>query len=831
MRRMRPSGTHGRARLLSAIAALTLIISACGSSPSSTARLSGGSIAPESSGAAAAPAASAGPATPPGSAAPGPSIGTQSSTAPGSSVAAGASPQPSRQDLIATALAGGRIDHVTSLLYRGYAHFGMPELPGEFASAPSLGDDAALFDEIVDALPTLSAADQQRLRPFIVRPTEPDSIFASKTAGAARLAVAPGKGSAPAARLTVAAPLTVAATECRDWTDSGNASQHFKVWACTGGDPGSAAADVAVVAGLLEEIWTPMTRMPPGGMGPPIPDGSGPNVSREFGGDGRIDVYELRAGDGLFRGGALAVPEGSIAAAVPSPPYIDAAGNVLKTSSGFILVNRARIAERDQMRRDLIHEFFHVLQKAHNRTGPVRGSENHWFGEASATWAETYYFRAGSAFVHTWFASVFQLSHLGLESTTGDHPYAAYIWPFFMEQEAGAAAVFNAWVGIEAASPGDFRAVSDAIDAQAPFATRFRDFAVRNLNRSLDPTEPHQKRYVELDGNFPDGVSPVPIESGEIAKSGTYPSGPVSIEPLAASYFYLVPDVDARDVTINLSGLAPVQALDGDVLLHIAGRWERRPIKGTMLQLCRDDPADNFDQMHLVLSNHGREPRDRITGEFSVRSRIGCGDLVGTINWTTTTQVTGSRGGSNNSSDEVSVGVRFTRDGDSWVNDGSSFSWGGRSAITPGPSRPGDYPCSQFSKTSTTVGGGDFSGDVERIEVAVDREKRMVYVTAVVTGELFTHEWHDVEEGPGEPHCVRYDSDSTQGGPSDPGDWAQNPTCGQGGESVDGKISDDGKTVDFTCSSSDTKQVNAGNDTVTNTSTVTGHLTFVRGAP
>ena len=736
-----------------------------------------------------------------------------------------APPQTSRQELIAAALQDGRVDYVTSLLYRGYARFGMPQLPPEFAAGPSRGDDSALFDEILDQLPTLSDADQKKLRPFIVRPTDPESIFAPKPAAQGLGAVAVAGGIAGGVQLAAVVSATTGPGECRSWTDSGSASAHFKVWACTENDAASAAADVATVAGLLEELWVPMTRRPPAGMGPPIPDGSGSTVARELGGDARIDVYELLAGEGVYRDSLHGVPAGSIAAAVASPPYVDEAGNALKTSSGFILVDRARIALRDQMRRDLIHEFFHVLQKAHNRTGLIRGTEQHWFGEASATWAETFYFRPGSEFVHTWFSTTFQLSHLGLESTSDDHPYAAYIWPFFMEQEASDAAIFRAWVGIEAAPPGGFRQVSDAIDAQIPFATRFRDFAVRNLNRQLEPTAPHQKRYVELDASFPDGISPVPIVSGEISKAATFRSGPVSIEPLAASYFYLVADDDARDVTIDLAALSPIKNVDGDVLLHIAGKWERRPIKGTQLHLCRDDPADNFDQLYLVLSNHGREAKDKVSGDFWVRSRIGCGDLVGTINWATTTQLTDSAGGTDNSSDEVTVSVRFNGRGSSWVNDGSSFSWSGSEAINSPSSN-----CNAFTSTSTTVGGGDFSSAVERIEVGVNATSRTVSVVAVVTGELFTHQTRENEEGPGAPVCVTHDMDSTQGGPDDPGGWGQNPTCGHGGESVDGKIADNGKTVDFTCSSSETKQVN-GNSTLTTTYTVGGQLTFVRGGP
>jgi hypothetical protein len=612
---MRANATYGRARSLGIVVTVVLLVSACGStapiptSGSTPASNSGPSVATS-------PATSRGTDSPsaagPSPAGPTP-VASSTAAAPGSSPPAlnGQGLPASRQDLIAQAVGDGRIDHVTSLLYRAYALFGMPELPAEFAGAPSRGDDAALFEQITEESPGLSPEDQARLRPFITRPTEPDSVFSG--------------GLQPlVAGLAGGVHVAAAGTECHDWVDSRAASQHVKVWACAGSDAAAASHDVATVASLMEELWAPMTMAPPAGMGPPIADGTGPNVPRELGGDGRIDVYVLSPGEAVYRAGVEGVPATSVAAALSSPPYTDANGTSVRTSSGFMLVNRARIGDRAGMRQDLIHEFFHILQKAHNRVGPFKGAMQHWFGEASATWAEAYYSPETSGQVHTWFSSVFQLSHVGLESTVPDHDYAAYIWPFFMAQDAGANAVFQAWVGIEAAAPGDFKAVSDAIDAQLPFAGHFRDFAVRNLNRQLAPTDPPQVRYVDADSNFPDGISPVPIESGELSTKVSYRSPLQSLEPLAASYFYLVPDDDARDITIDLTLLSPVGTLDGDVLLHINGKWERRTIDGNVLHLCRDEPADNFDQAHLILSNHGRNPSDKITGQFEIRSKPAC---------------------------------------------------------------------------------------------------------------------------------------------------------------------------------------------------------------
>jgi hypothetical protein len=78
--------------------------------------------------------------------------------------------------------------------------------------------------------------------------------------------------------------------------------------------------------------------------------------------------------------------------------------------------------------------------------------------------------------------------------------------------------------------------------------------------------------------------------------------------------------------------------------------------------------------------------------------------------------------------------------------------------------------------------------------------------------------------------CVTHGTDSTQGGPDDPGGWIQEPRCKNLDDGISGHISDDGKSVDFSCTSNDTSDLN-GNGTETNTYVVSGHLTFARGAP
>jgi hypothetical protein len=582
--RVRVSCTYGRARSSSLAVVVALVVSACGATaptPSGSAPLASGSP----------------PATLPTST---PGVGETSQP-----VLAG----PSRSSLINQAVADGTLDPVTGLLYRAYGLFGLPGLPDEFAAGVPRADDG-LFAEMVEMMPTLSAADQAKLRPFVVRPTDPDSIFAAAPAAIA--------GIGPIAQ----APATGAT--CRDWAESGAADPRFKIWACRDRDTAAAAADIATIAAILGQIWGPMTEDEPAGMGPPLPDGYGTNISPEYGGDARIDFYALDLGQILYRDGNNTIPITAAAAASPSPPYTTADGAPRNSSSGFVLVNRGRIGEPVAMKQDLVHEFFHVLQHAHNRRGPTKGDDSHWFSEASAVWAETYYVPSNSKVPHAWFPDFFQPSGAGLEDPDADHENAAYIWPFFMQQEKGASAVFQAWTAIEPVSTGDFPGVTEAISSQLSFDTAFRDFAVRNLNLNDVLQSAGLKRYKDLDGNFYDDKPPATIGTGGLSTKAAYTSPEQSLKPLAAAYFLLTPDADAHEVTFDLTTLSSRQTLDGDVLLHINQKWERRPIENGVLRLCRDEPADAFDQAYLILSNHGRAPADKIIGQFEIRSKTAC---------------------------------------------------------------------------------------------------------------------------------------------------------------------------------------------------------------
>ena len=541
------------------------------------------------------------------------------------------------------------------------AVFGVLGLPDEFAGGVPREDSAALA-QIAAMIDTLPEADQARLRPFITRPDQPGSIFyASPVASIAGPELGQGERVAQAP------------TTCGTWVNSGDLDSRFKVWACADEDAESAEIDIATIVVMIQDIWE---RMSNDMGGPPKPDAYGANVPADYGGDARIDFYALHMGQVVYRDGENQIPSDAAAATSPAPPYTNTDGSVRNSSSAFMLMNVDTLeTDEESFKLDLIHEFFHALQLAHNFRATYQGTTEHWFVESSAVWSETYYFRAVSDDPHRWLFP-FQASGLGLTSDDLDHQYASYVWPFFMEQDKNPQAIFNAWKATDPIASHDFDAVTGVVGDQVQFKTRFREFAVRNVNLNDVLRPANVTRYDELDGNFYDDSPPVSIPGAGVSPGSPYVSPDQSIPPLAARYFEPEFSEDARQVRIQINQLQPGSEVDGDFLAHYTdGSWKRLPISG-FLQFCRDDDGWDIDRGYLVISNHSVE--ETVTGRIEIDAKERCaGDeivLQGTFrgDGTTTPNHVNTIPDRTFGRMEVTIEVTITITPDDWTSTGTA---------------------------------------------------------------------------------------------------------------------------------------------------------------
>jgi hypothetical protein len=520
----------------------------------------------------------------------------------------------SAQELIAAAYQAGQIDYPTSLLYRAYALFSDARLPASYQGVGSTGD-VTLFREIAASRATLPASVLAQLQPFLVRPDDPTSIL-----------------NTPGAKAPRSAQGTAAALACSStgWANqaSANPQHHVKVWArCN--RPEDAGYDVAIstTLGILDQVWDPMTGL----MGAPLDDGYG-------GGSAAIDFYVVGLPDRVYRNrGGWSLTDAKDADGLTMPTSETAV-----RSSAFVLLSRAKVTQ-PLYHSLVVHEFFHVLQDAHNALVWSRNSgtaaapvwDAFWFMEASATWAETYYDRtipwpqrAAGTYTYPWFRD-FQQNLAELHaSTPPDHMYGAFIWPFFMEQETGGPALIaDAWRAFEPLGAGDFAGAMAALDRTFAFDTHFADFAVRNLNSEFDGQDPIRTHYRDRDSLFPEGVMPRPNEQDAFVwpMDPAYPGKEIAatIAPLQAAYYHYAVLSGIKQIRLNFAQLAPAAHLKARALVRVRGengapsQWGLRDLSTTSENVLCD-----VDEIWIVLSNtsFSYDASQTIRSSFRVRA-------------------------------------------------------------------------------------------------------------------------------------------------------------------------------------------------------------------
>ena len=508
---------------------------------------------------------------------------------------------PSAQVMIRSALDSGKIDYSTSLLYRAYALFGGDALPSEYRGV--VDEDNALIEEWRSPTEAITPAVSALLAPFMQRPDLPDSAW-SQYASA---------HPAVLSDLVSAAAPTIPCNPGRNWASitSAKAGVNVKVWSTY---DGHYDIHMKYLLSVIEGLWGPETSL----MGLPIPDNGGPLRS----GGTEIDFYLVNPLQSAPRPGNPIMPEGAYAATFGSSPFTNG------KASAFILVPRDSLYAA-RFNNSLAHEIFHALQFAHNYDIIFKADKSEWwFTEASAVWAGGYFvpktsydgahFRF-SNFSHDDFQhSPMSLDDSGKSGTPAwDNSYLAYIWPYFIQQEKGAAAVTEIWKNLETAGT-NWNTGLNRIDQALPFKENFHRFALRNLNLALQPGDPIDPRYGNLDPNFPDNNLPM-IENSNPFLELSGPQDPpkvvsvIAVSLNSAYYYYQVPD-SARQVTIDLP--AQVEPYHFDVVvLTRKGNWQVRDLTGQItVSMC------DVQELYLVASNHDTPPNQTTVTTFKIKA-------------------------------------------------------------------------------------------------------------------------------------------------------------------------------------------------------------------
>ncbi len=513
-------------------------------------------------------------------------------------------PPKSSLTLIAKALAAGVIDYPTSLLYRAYAQFGDARLPDAY-QGDLLEEDSTLQREYTASAGTLPASIKALLSPFMVRPDVAVSAWSVYAT----------------AHMPSGIQGNTATTCTGQWASATSTAPgvNAKVWATC---DANSDADITYVLGLINDLWKPETDL----MGQPIPDLGGP----DNGGGPEIDFYLVNPLTSTIQGRINQIPLGAVGVTWASSPYTDF------KSSAYILLPRD-LKHSSGFKDTIAHEFFHVLQAAHNATITSQNGKVWWFSEASATWAGAHFVPQTSAIDHTnyrnGFNNDYQHSMLSLNadgvpgSREWDHLYMAYIWPFFMDQELGPQAIVNVWNDIEYGSSSFTTSGADAmkvIDKILPFNHYFQIFEIRNLNMELPPNDIIHPRFVDHDPNFPDNLAPFIMNDpsgyqGQILSVGglTNPGMTVSlgVPSLVPVYYHYAVPTNGQQVEITIPKTSN-SAIQLSLLAKArGGAWSQKDLTGmTKVKLC------NVEDLYLAIGNINLTPLATAPASYTIRA-------------------------------------------------------------------------------------------------------------------------------------------------------------------------------------------------------------------
>jgi hypothetical protein len=466
---------------------------------------------------------------------------------------------------------------------------------------------------------------------------------------AGALMVAPGllllglpalTGQAVQASYQAQASVAVTMSNCPNGvTSDTDATADFVVWACDDG-PGAAVDEAAALA-LADSIYTPMTTL----MGAPLPDDNG-----------GIDIYLLSSGQSLTRQGkttTLSVTitscsqlSGTGGVARPDPATVQGTG-----ASGYVVLSRPLLEQcASDFTSTLVHEYFHVLEFHYNTT---LSCPKFWFAEASATWAEWQFAPATApTIVYPYFSQLEAKPSVSLTNSAGRSPYADWMWPLFMQQQAGGPAVIAAaWKAM--AGVTGCAALNNAINLQVPFDPNFGNFALENFDSPLKNIGDSQESqwptgfssmYQQLASNLPEQL---PKESKATPATNTTTSEPVSVPDLATQYNQWTTGVADNNYGLSFefdfSGITNRQNLD--IIAIAAERNETTPhdskpflvinvpASSDYLRICA--PADgNINGnpsyitkgivLNLILANDSIASGGDVGGSYTVTPRSTC---------------------------------------------------------------------------------------------------------------------------------------------------------------------------------------------------------------
>jgi hypothetical protein len=503
--------------------------------------------------------------------------------------------------LIEAARASGKLTPGKANLYGLYALTGDSRLPRAYRGSRPLSE-AEVFSQIVADWPSLSAAEQGALLPYLLQPRYEQSAWApSRKAKSGSGASASGAGAPPGGcgglnRVQGA------------W--NGVESAHAWFWYRPGSASGRANAQ-RLANEFDNKIWPKLT-----GAFKAVNDAAA--APCDPAGDSKIDVYLGSAG--AFVGGAQGV----------APPVPVRNGAACGPLPAFIVINEG------EDRWTLAHEFMHVIQWAY----AACNRDTAWV-EGTATWAADFVYRRDQE-EHRYPNGIF----FSYGSMLGTDYHA---WPFWysVAKKSGSAGIKRF---LEALAGTDFAGALAALP-DGGLREAWKRYAVERWNQTPIGSTGFPVRQSFKDNSWDSfGTKPATDDPVDVSLPGgltertfdvkTYGPGGLGdpskdLGPLSTSF---------SRVKINHRRVRELQFKNGNrgglvqaFLKLKSGRWRLEDWSnlGTVT-LCRDEPDQNVTELVVATSNPSARGGSlgRKTHELRARSHCEQAPVTGTFSGT-----------------------------------------------------------------------------------------------------------------------------------------------------------------------------------------------------
>ena len=522
--------------------------------------------------------------------------GTASTTAGDARSDENAPAVPTSEEVIAEALKAGTITEEESLIQRAYAWLNDPRLRKEFRS-PIVDWEAGgwLLDEIQRKEAMLSQQTLAVLAPFRARPSDPKSVFNQPRTEVVKTRYAPGD---PWTSIMV--PGDPNRTPLRIWIK--------------GQQP-----DLLPYLADAKLMWASYPKFFIDGM----EDAGTPD--KDFNPDNAVDMYLLHVGEIDPRCESSAKcqsPSNSVGGwtSIAQPDKGD-------RCASYVIINIDQ--RRDEIIGAMAHEMAHTGQRVFDCAEPAQ-----FLKEGSATWVGYKVLRDLNIvpdYGYDYLNNPRRYSFFPNLHRSLDHPRNAYAsWPFYFyaSMQFGDDVVKRIW---QSHNVSDGITGVRSVNKVVPLEEHFPQFAIRNWNQDGIPV-----KYQTDDHTFPTKWKPIRMTT--MPKDPTTTELGKPLQSLSAWYYhYKEFDASVRRITFeNLALDVPNERVWA--LKKVAGTWKTPEdwSKDEMRVLCRDMPAENVDELLLIVSNVDLEqdlpvahPKPRVITE-----EVGCETVEGTASAT-----------------------------------------------------------------------------------------------------------------------------------------------------------------------------------------------------